>query len=150
MTTSERPAAERRRNRTFLSQLAVHECRALLAAESVGRIGWASSSGQIILPITYVFVDSIIGFRTAPDGPLSELVRPTPVAFEVDSLDCVRSEGSSVLVRGVTRAAEQPDGSQPAWADLVVPWGGGQRPLAIEIGITKITGRTIERHPERF
>lgn len=121
----------------------------LLAAESVGRIGWASGSGPIILPITYVYVNSIIGFRTSPDSALAELVRTTPVAFEVDTLDSLHSEGSSVLVRGVTGPAQQPDGSRPAWQDLVVPWVGGQRELAIEIRVSQITGRRIRRHPDR-
>ncbi|MBO0813253.1 MAG: pyridoxamine 5'-phosphate oxidase family protein, partial [Microlunatus sp.] len=123
-------------------------CRRLLASESVGRISWASSSGQLILPVTYVYLDQIIGFRTTPDGTLAELARPTQVAFEVDSLDSRRNEAVSVVVQGVTRAAER-DGRTPEWTEDVVPWGGGRRPLAIEIEITKITGRRIQRGPDR-
>lgn len=131
----------------WLSKLDSYECRVVLAAESVGRIGWASASGQIILPVTYIYVDSIIGFRTAPYGALSELIRVTPVAFEVDSLDCRHNEGVSVLVQGLTHAAQQPDGSPPEWSESVVPWAGGRRHLAIEVSIQKITGRRIRRYP---
>ncbi|QGN35001.1 pyridoxamine 5'-phosphate oxidase family protein [Microlunatus sp. Gsoil 973] len=137
------------RPRTFSSTLDRHDCRALLASESVGRIGWAAGSGQIILPIAYVYAGAIIGFRTSENSRLAELCRPTRVAFEVDCLDQVRSEGDSVLVQGITRAA-QDGGHQPDWADLVVPWDGGRRQLAIEINITRITGRRIRRHPESF
>jgi hypothetical protein len=115
--------------------------------ESVGRIAWATGSGQIILPVAYVYADPIIGFRTSEQSRLAELVRPTQVAFEVDHLDQIRCEGDSVLVQGVTRAA-QVNGDQPEWAEQVVPWAGGWRPLAIEISITKITGRRIRRHPD--
>lgn len=134
-----------RQRNTYLTQLDLHECRALLSAESVGRIGWTSGSGPIILPVTYVYVDPIIGFRTSPYGRLSELVHPTPVAFEVDKLDPDRNEGISVLVQGVTRMAQDPDRDGPEWSDLVVPWAGGQRHLEIEIRIQKITGRRVSR-----
>lgn len=119
----------------------------MLGAETVGRVGWASASGQIILPVTYVYIDSIIGFRTSPYGALSELIRMTPVAFEVDSLDRDHNEGVSVLVQGTTHVAQQSDWSPPEWSDIVVPWAGGHRPLSIEISIKKITGRRIRRHP---
>lgn len=150
MTTSEQPASQRRENKPYLTKLDLHECRLLLAAQSVGRIGWASGSGQLILPITYVYSDAIIGFRTSSDSPLAELVRPTLVAFEVDSLDAMHNEGSSVVVQGITRAAPQPDGNPSQWSDLVVPWAGGRREVVIEIRISKITGRRVTRHPERF
>lgn len=117
----------------------------VLAAETIGRVAWASTSGQIILPVTYVYTDSIIGFRTIPYGALSELIQVTPVAFEVDSLDRSHREGVSVLVRGLTHIAQQPDWSPPDWAETVIPWAGGQRHLSIEIRIKIITGRRIRR-----
>lgn len=122
----------------------------MLAAGTVGRIGWAAGSGQLILPVTYVYRDPIIGFRTHPNGRLSELVRPTPVAFEVDSLDQLHNEGVSVLIQGVTRAAQPPESAAEDWSTLVVPWAGGHRDLAIEISITKITGRRVQRNPARL
>ncbi|GAB3915485.1 hypothetical protein GCM10011575_38920 [Microlunatus endophyticus] len=116
----------------------------MLASESVGRIAWSAGSGQIIRPITYVYADPVIGFRTAPDGRLAELVRPTAVAFEVDRLDDLHNEAVSVIVQGVTSGANRESG-RPGWVDQVVPWAGGARELAIEVHITKITGRRIHR-----
>lgn len=119
----------------------------MLAAGSIGRVGWTAGSGQLILPVTYIYRDPIIGFRTHPNGRLAELVRPTPVAFEVDSLDHLHNEGASVLIQGVTRPVQQSDGDDAAWPQLVVPWPGGHRDLAIEISITKITGRRVHHYP---
>jgi len=131
----------------YVSKLDAHECRAVLAAGTIGRIGWAAGSGQLILPVTYGYRDPIIGFRTHPNGRLSELVRPTPVAFEVDILDQLHNEGVSVLIQGVTRSAQEPGPHDQDWTELVVPWAGGQRELAIEISISRISGRRIHRDP---
>jgi uncharacterized protein len=146
-TTPPGATAPRRSGAAF-AELDVHECRALLASESVGRIGWASASGQLILPVTYVYVEEIIGFRTSPYSALAELIRPTQVAFEVESLDFEHHQGASVVIQGLTRVARQPDWSwgHPEWFDTVVPWAAGQRQLSIEISVTKITGRRIRRN----
>jgi len=138
-TTSARQAGH-------LSKLDLHDCRALLASESVGRIAWSAGSGQIIRPVTYVYADPVIGFRTAPNGRLAELVRPTAVAFEVDRLDDLHNEAVSVIVQGVSSRANPESGQAPGWVDQVVPWAGGVRELAIEVHITKITGRRIHRN----
>ena len=62
-------------------------CQELLESQSIGRVAWQAADGPQILPVTYACHDGTIIFRTSPYGVLSELVRPTDVALEIDELD---------------------------------------------------------------
>ena len=126
-----------------LAELSEADCRQLLAAESVGRVGWRSHGGQLILPVTYLYSDGMIIFRTSAYGVLAELVTPTEVAFEVEVLDQVQRTGRSVVAQGIARAAPDQDWA-PRWRmDDVVPWAAGTRHLFLAIEIKKLTGRSI-------
>ncbi|MEA5054815.1 MAG: pyridoxamine 5'-phosphate oxidase family protein, partial [Propionicimonas sp.] len=67
--------------------LSPDECRQLLRSQTVGRIGWSSRVGQVILPVSYVLRDDLLVFRTAVGSVLSDLVTPQQVCFEIDELD---------------------------------------------------------------
>ena len=75
-------------------------CEELLQSQSVGRIAWQAADGPQILPVTYAWHEGTIIFRTSPYGVLSELVRPTDVAMEIDELDQHSRRGWSVVVQG--------------------------------------------------
>src|SRR6476659_9607992 len=97
-------------------------CQELLESQSVGRIAWQAADGPQILPVTYAWHQGMIIFRTSPYGVLSELIRPTAVAFEVDELD--------QLVRMWTVGS-------------VVPWAAGVRNVFIQVTPHKVTGRVV-------
>ena len=46
-------------------------CQELLQSQSVGRVAWQAADGPQILPVTYVWHDGTIIFRTSPYGVLS-------------------------------------------------------------------------------
>ena len=130
-----------------IADLGMHECRAMLAEESVGRVAWTSLEGPVILPVSYVLRGDRIAFRTSPYGTLAQLVTPTLVAFQIEELDRPHRVGRSVLVQGVAQAA-QSSAWEPNWRiDDVTPWAGGVRNLFIEIGIQHLTGRAF--HPRQ-
>ncbi|HEY9291599.1 MAG TPA: pyridoxamine 5'-phosphate oxidase family protein [Microlunatus sp.] len=147
----ERPAWVKPRSRRGpdFDELDRYQCHLVLAAEAVGRVGWASSSGQIIVPVNYVFLDSSIGFRTSSDSVLAELIRPTPVAFEVDHLDPQHLTAESVIIQGMSHLGAFDESSMPEWSNLVVPWAGGERRVSIEIDVQEISGRGISRTSTR-
>lgn len=121
-----------------------HECRALLAVESVGRVGWTSGQESFILPVSYVLRGDRIAFRTSPYGTLARLVTPTNVAFQIDELDRPRRAGRCVLAQGVSQGA-RPTAWEPVWRmDDVTPWASGTRNLFIEIHIQQLSGRTFQ------
>jgi uncharacterized protein len=119
-------------------------CEELLAGQSVGRVAWQSSQGLQLLPISYMWHNGAIVFRTSPYAVLAELTRPTDVVFEVDELTPTRRSGWSVMVTG--RAAEVASAADIArlWElEGPVPWAGGTRNLFIRIAPRAITGRQI-------
>ena len=61
-------------------------CTELLQTQTIGRVAWQAADGPEILPVTYTWHENSVIFRTSPDGPLSELARPTDVAFEIDEV----------------------------------------------------------------
>jgi nitroimidazol reductase NimA-like FMN-containing flavoprotein (pyridoxamine 5'-phosphate oxidase superfamily) len=129
-------------------RLPVSQCLELLAAESVGRVGWNTTVGPQILPVSYALIDRRIVFRTTPDGPLTELSQAQQVAFEIDAFDRALRTGWSVLVRGQSAAATEPEDLFQLWNEAdPVPWAPGHRNLFITITTDVITGRVLTRPP---
>ena len=122
-----------------LSPIDTPECRQLLTEGTVGRVGWQSAEGLVVLPVAYgVHTDGRLGFRVGAGSVLAELARPTSAVFEVDDLDMDTATGWSVLARGRTRAWQ---GEFPA--GLCRPWAPGERGLAIEFVPDTCSGRSV-------
>jgi len=129
--------------RTF-EALDQRHCEDLLAAHTVGRLAWQAADGLLVLPVTYVYRDESLVFRTSPHGVISELVRPTDVALQVDDLDEHHRSGWSVLVQGRAEAVAEPADMVRLWSvDGLVPWAPGVRNLFIRIAPRRITGRVL-------
>lgn len=91
-------------------ELDQEEIEAILARNHVGRLAFSFKDRVDIEPLSYVYTDGVINFRTAPGAKLEVLLHQPAVAFEVDE---VRSpyEWKSVVVHGTVYIAE-PDGSR--------------------------------------
>ena len=119
-------------------------CVELLSTQSIGRVAWQAPDGLQILPVTYVFSDGRIVFRTSPDSVLSELSSLSDVVFEVDEIDQRNHRGWSVVARGQAQAVAEPRELGRLLTDAgVVPWAAGDRNMLIEITPRKVTGRTV-------
>lgn len=119
-------------------------CQELLQNQSVGRIAWQAADGPQILPVTYAWHEGTIIFRTSPHGVLSELVRPTDVALEIDELDQDSRRGWSVVVQGRAQGVAEPDQLERMWtAGGVVPWAAGVRNVFIQVTPRRVTGRVV-------
>ncbi|MEA4943681.1 MAG: pyridoxamine 5'-phosphate oxidase family protein [Propionicimonas sp.] len=116
--------------------LSPDECRQLLRSQTVGRIGWSSRVGQVILPVSYVLRDDQIVFRTAVGSVLSDLVTPQQVCFEIDDLDAETLTGWSVTVQAETAPAREPEHSP-------LPWAPGERPVFVQLTPSAFSGRVI-------
>lgn len=136
------PAVGRRRRRTY-DDLDLTRCRQLLAAHHVGRVAWSAADGPQLFPVSYAWVEESVIFRTSPYGILSELVRRTPVVFEVDEIDQTRRRGWSVIIRGRTGGVASLDRTLGSPVDAARPWAGGSRHLIIAVTAQYITGRTF-------
>jgi uncharacterized protein len=119
-------------------------CQELLESQSVGRVAWQAADGPQILPVTYAWHDGTIIFRTSPYGVLSELVRPTDIALEIDELDQESRQGWSVVVQGRAQGVAEPDQLVRMWTvGGDVPWASGIRNVFIQIIPRRITGRAV-------
>lgn len=126
------------------TELSRERCLELLETHTVGRIAWQSADGPQILPVTYAYFNGSVAFRTSPYGVLSELIRPSSVAFEVDELDQQRRTGWSVVVRGRAQAVAEPAELTDLWSIKgLVPWASGVRGLFIRVTPTRVSGRTV-------
>jgi uncharacterized protein len=122
------------------TRLSGDECRQLLRARGVGRVGWVSSDGPQVLPVSYTMTGDLIAFRTRPDTVMGELLQPVEVAFEIDDVDEDTATGWSVLVRGMARGYldELPEG-----LNLPSPWAPGEHPLTVVIEPSDYSGRAV-------
>jgi hypothetical protein len=136
------------RRRGRFEELSIQECRELLGTTTIGRVGFASSTGQLILPVNFSFVGGAVIFRTAATGPLGELASGADdVAFEVDYHGTRSRRGWSVLLNGPAAVVDADEVPIPTGdpAQHVAPWAEGQRELIIRLLPRTITGRRVSR-----
>ncbi|GII76710.1 hypothetical protein Sru01_16920 [Sphaerisporangium rufum] len=137
--------------RPVLEDLAAEECLKLISDGGIGRVGFATPSGPMVLPVNYTMHDGTVLFRTAFGGPMDQdLSTGVPgvefkIAFEVDSLDAAAREGWSVLVQGAAHRVTSEEELAAVQGTPVEPWAGGERRLYIRVTPTQITGRRITR-----
>jgi hypothetical protein len=125
------------------SELSSVRCVELLQSHTIGRVAWHAADAPEILPVTYVWYEDSVIFRTSPHGPLSQLSQPTDVAFEIDELDQQHHQGWSVVVHGQAQGIVRPADVVHLWAVSGVPWAAGMRNLLIRITPTQVTGRLV-------
>src|SRR5690349_20535914 len=90
-----------------LKEIGRDECLELLETKSVGRIGFCTKSGAVVLPVNHAVIGGEIVVRIAPSGQTARYLRdhaPEPdLTFEVDDVDDDTESGWSVLVTGTAR-----------------------------------------------
>ncbi|MEZ0090909.1 helix-turn-helix domain-containing protein [Streptacidiphilus sp. EB129] len=137
------------KGKPVLEELGTQECWARLSERGVGRLGFSTAEGPVVLPVNYQVMDRGIVYRTAP-GTVPAAAVGHRVAFEVDHIDDALSQGWSVLVVGHAQARPAapddggnagPDPSPPPAGPT--PWAGGQRDLWVRISPDTLTGRII-------
>jgi nitroimidazol reductase NimA-like FMN-containing flavoprotein (pyridoxamine 5'-phosphate oxidase superfamily) len=128
-----------------LRVLSPAECFGLLELGGVGRVGFASADGIMMLPVNFAVTAKSIIFRTAPDTLLA-LYANGQVSFEVDRLDVALREGWSVLVQGrAHQVTDEREYKRLEDSTHLEPWAGGARDVYVRIAPTRISGRCIER-----
>lgn len=126
-----------------LRDLSADECRALLSTHGVGRVAVSTPDGPAVVPVNYEVIDDAIVYRTMPDSVPAAAVG-AEVAFEVDHVDEVMSQGWSVLVVGPARVVTEHDVvRRPAEQVHTEPWAGGKREMWVSIQPKRLTGRRI-------
>ena len=160
MTTGKRPANSRDALRVlpdrestapvraarehYLRTLSSAECFDLLELGGVGRVGFASADGIVVLPVNFAVAGGTIIFRTAPDTLLA-LHADAHVSFEVDRIDEALHEGWSVLVQGHAHMVnDEREVKHLEDGTHLEPWAGGARDVYVRIAPARISGRRIQ------
>jgi nitroimidazol reductase NimA-like FMN-containing flavoprotein (pyridoxamine 5'-phosphate oxidase superfamily) len=124
------------------------ECWSLLETTTVGRLGFGTVDGILILPVNFVPFERAVYVRTAPETVIAGLAAGRDdVAFEVDHHDDLFQRGWSVLLRGSTAEAEA-ERAKAALASSrrLGPWAPGERSLVIALEPRTIEGRRVAHH----
>ncbi len=128
----------------ILRTLSPAECFALLEQGGVGRVGFMSAAGIVMLPVNFAVAGKAIIFRTAPDTLLAAYGN-APVSFEADHLDDARREGWSVLVQGhAHKVIDESEVRRLEHGLRLEPWAAGARDVYVRITPTLISGRCLE------
>jgi len=127
-----------------ISKLMPAECRRLITPGGVGRIGFTTLNGPMVVPVNFAVLADTIVIRTA-EGTVIDGHADGPVALEVDHIDEALGQGWSVLVRGPAHRVSHPAELRRLQEDAVVwPWPGGEREVYVRIIPSQVTGRRIE------
>jgi len=129
---------------TVTVKLTPGECRRLIAPGGIGRIGFTTPSGPVVLPVNFAVVADSVVIRTGK-GTLIQGHSYDKVAFEVDHLDEAMRQGWSVLVTGQAHQVLQPSELRHLQEVAAVwPWPGGEHEVYVRVVPARITGRRIE------
>jgi nitroimidazol reductase NimA-like FMN-containing flavoprotein (pyridoxamine 5'-phosphate oxidase superfamily) len=124
-------------------ELTQHECAAMLAACSIGRIGFVVDGEPHVLPVNYRWVvhlqRSFIALRTRAGNVIDRA--PPNVAFEIDGIDDYHHTGWSVLARGTLHHVA----ADAATRELLDPhpWLAHDRDSWLVIAVDRMSGRRL-------
>ena len=127
-----------------LQTLSPAECFDLLEPGGIGRVGFTSSDGIMMLPVNFAVTAKTIIFRTAPDTLLA-VYSDAQLSFEADRLDEALQAGWSVLVQGrAHRVTDEREVKRLQDRTHLQPWAAGARDVYVRITPTRISGRRIQ------
>lgn len=129
----------------MFESLAEADCWKLLDTTTVGRLGFASDDGILILPVNFFVYDERIYVRTEAGSAIAGLADGSDdVAFEVDYHDDLNQSGWNVLVKGSTAEVDTLEGERAlASTGRLGPWAPGDRSLIIGLVPRTIGGRRV-------
>jgi nitroimidazol reductase NimA-like FMN-containing flavoprotein (pyridoxamine 5'-phosphate oxidase superfamily) len=118
------------------------QCLALLAANSLGRVGITIGGLPVIMPVNYALLDGSIVFRTGEGSKLHAASNHAIIAFEVDYYDAEARAGWSVLAIGQSQTIDE--SAAGAFAEArPVPAAEGSRDHYVRLVPELLTGRRI-------
>ena len=140
----ESPAPEPAVHERAFRTLSPAECFDLLEPGGIGRVGFISADGIMMLPVNFAVTRRTIIFRTAPDTLLA-LYGNAQVSFEVDRFDEALHEGWSVLAQGhAHKVTDERQIKHLEDGTHLEPWAAGARDVYIRIAPSRISGRRVQ------
>ena len=119
-------------------------CVQLLESTPIGRVGFSTDDGLLVLPVNFKWHENSVVFRTLEGQKLAAAAEHQHVCFEVDHWDAATRTGWSVVVQGVAR--EVTNWGEDVQLDQIglVPWAkDAWRPIWVRIEPTAVSGRIL-------
>jgi nitroimidazol reductase NimA-like FMN-containing flavoprotein (pyridoxamine 5'-phosphate oxidase superfamily) len=137
---------------TYVIDIPAAECAALLAAETLGRLGVVVDGRPEIFPVNHVYDHELgcVAFPTNPRTKLHAALSWPAVAFEVDGIRPDGSGGWSVLVLGQAEEITDAAVIDRLASQRTVLWRAGDAVHWVRIVPTSVTGRRIYASDQGF
>jgi len=126
-----------------LELLTEQQCVELLERGGIGRVGVTISGLPVITPVTFVFYDGAVVFRTGEGSKLRAASAGAVIAFEVDDFAAESKTGWSVLAVGRSSEIVDQDEIASMNGNAPVPWAAGDRAHYVQVRPELLTGRRI-------
>jgi nitroimidazol reductase NimA-like FMN-containing flavoprotein (pyridoxamine 5'-phosphate oxidase superfamily) len=126
-----------------LELLSEEECVELLEPGGIGRVGVTIAGLPVITPVTFVFHDGAVVFRTGEGSKLRAASAGAVIAFEVDDYAAATKAGWSVLAVGRSRELLDEREIAEMNAGGPVPWVAGDYAHYVRLQPELLTGRRI-------
>lgn len=119
------------------------ECRQLLALSTLGRLGFASRSLPVVLPVNYVVDGDRLLFATEASSIVAAAITGGVACLEIDDHDGLSHSGWSVLVTGRLREVDEDDARDVHERNPLPMWREMPAPHLLELGMDMISGRRL-------
>lgn len=137
------PGCQRQIRAHALERIPTAECHQLISAGGIGRIGFTTASGVVIVPVNFAVTANTIVVRTDA-GSIIAAHADGDVSFEVDHIDEALEMAWSVLIQGhAHRVLQRTELAHLQRCADVLPWPEGDRNAYIRITTHRISGRRL-------
>lgn len=92
-----------------MQELVPSRLRHVLVNSPVAHIGVVAGGDPYVTPISYVWMDDLLWFRTTAGERLKALATHPRVSCEISSFDVATGDWESVIVTGDARVVDDPD-----------------------------------------
>ncbi|KWX02514.1 Uncharacterized protein LI90_3557 [Carbonactinospora thermoautotrophica] len=135
------------RDRQF-QRLSRQTCFALLRTVAIGRVAWATPTGEVVVvPVNFAVDGEAVVFQTAAGGKLDAVREGRPLSFEADDMEPALQVGWSVLLTGMAEEVTAPDQVRRLRELPFAPWANLPDPVFVRLPAREVTGRRIRLHP---
>jgi len=119
---------------------------ALLRSVAVGRVAWATDSGEaVVLPVNFAVDGDDVLFRTAAGAKLDAVRSGRIISFEADDLEPGLHLGWSVMVSGPAEVVAEED--QDSLDQVPLPWDRAPKPFLVRLHVSRVGGRQLPLRP---
>lgn len=123
-------------------------CVELLQTVVIGRVAWATESGDVaVVPVNFIVVDDGVVFRTAEGHKLDAVQANRRLCFEADDVEPALHVGWSVMITGPAEVVTDPDEVSRLQLLPLAPWDPAPKPFFVRIRAGEMTGRRLQLHP---